>query len=56
MRDLFIGAVTITTGIILAAVILAAGWDVMRPAQTVTIELSTHDCATNGRKIECTRK
>lgn len=56
MRDIFIGAVTIAAGIVLAIVVLAAGWKLIQPAQVVTIELAHHACATDGKTIECRRK
>jgi len=56
MVDIIRGAATIAAGIILAALILAVAWKVMQPAQTITIELATYACTTDGRKIECSRK
>jgi len=55
MRDIVAGITIVAGGILVAVAILAAGWLIVRPAQTVTIKLSEYICATDGKTVQCQR-
>lgn len=57
MREFLGGVATITAGILVAAALLIAAWYIMRPAQSITVDLGQYVCATDGKTVvRCERK
>lgn len=56
MREFLAGVATITAGILAAAALLVAAWYVVRPAQSITVDLGQYVCATDGKVVRCVRK
>ena len=56
MRDILIGIAIVVLGINLAIWPYVGAWLLIRPAPSITVDLSEYSCATDGKVVRCERE
>ena len=56
MREILIGIVIVAAGVHLAVWPSVAAWMLLRPAPSITVDLSEYSCATDGKVVRCERE